>query len=68
MSVNIEWAVARLAAQAKQIRELKARIVQLERELHKEIDTSELEILETDEFNPMDTGTFRALNYERSRK
>ncbi len=69
--VTLEWAIAKIAHQAKEIEELNHCIELLEREVSGQINTAELSLL-PDEFHdgsdPLNTGTFRALAHARSRK
>ena len=70
MEVTLEWAITKIAQQSRKIEELEDCIGLLEREISGEINTAELSLLPdevvVDECDPLNTGTFKALNQART--
>jgi hypothetical protein len=72
MEITMEWAIATIARQSKLIEEQEQAIVLLEREISGNIDTSELSLLPeevvVDACDPLETGTFKAIQHARAHK
>ena len=68
-TVTLEWAIAKIAGQAREIENLNNCIALLEREIKGEVDTAQLSLLPDDiGGDPLNTGTFKALNQARLNK
>ena len=70
MEITLEWAITKIAQQSRKIDELEYCIQLLEDEISGEINTAELSLLPdevvVDACDPLNTGTFKALNQART--